>query len=193
MSVYKGSQKISDIYKGSTKIGQIYKGSQLVYQQNKQLNLYCYYNSGGSTGYYAYVVNEISTNSLVACGYGSSSQAFGTITNITGNLGEANSKIIQNNQNNYEYVYTDTKTVNGVKIYLYSNLDTESVFHFYDLLLVIEGSEVGSLALRDMLSVHADFHYPTYIDDSKIKTDAFTIELQRNSADDKIWTPNGVY
>lgn len=185
MSVYKGSQKIGDIYKGSTKIGQIYKGSQLVYQQNKQLNLYYYYN--GSTGNYAYVINEISTNSLVASGIGSSSDAFIAITNITGNLGAANSKVTTST---FEYDYTDTKMVNGVNIYLYSYLVMGSI---YDLILVMEGSEVGSVVLRDMMSMSNSFRYPTYIDDSKIKPENMTIELQRDSAGDKIWTSNGVY
>ena len=44
-----------------------------------------------------------------------------------------------------------------------------------------------------MLSWDYSFHYPTYVDNSKLKTQSLTIELQRNSADDKIWTINGVY
>lgn len=186
MTIYKGNNKIKTIHKNNVTFKEIYKGNQRVYQSLNGLKIYNYRTYYDNYWYYGYVINEISANSLVAVGVGSATDAFVTITNITGTIGVSNSRITANK---VTYDYVNTKTVNNIKIYLYSHSEA----YLYSLILVLENSKIGSIVLSDMLSWDYSFHYPTYVDNSKLKTPSLTIELQRNSADDKTWTINGVY
>lgn len=147
MSINIGNSKIGKIYVGSTAIGKVYKGSELMWESGPSLKLYgASYNWNGNTAY-TYVAGSWSTSGLIM-----KSVAGSEIASITGTLGSSGSKItvnITSGENTWIYnaTYSKTNTVNGIKVYLYS--DNDSYFtHYFS---VMEGSKVGSYALWTML------------------------------------------
>ena len=189
--IYKGSQKESKIYNGGTKIGKIYKGSQLVYQSEKQIQLYGYfYNNsnrpngmigGMNTNYpYYYSIND--------------GVWYGTINTISGNLGSSGSTInYQYGGYNYTVTYNKQIIVNGIKLYFY-------FVTLYDVSInigiwVMEGSTIGSAVLLCDACNTNSLGIPTSCDNNSMThhVRGNLITGTRDSSQDKTWTINGVY
>lgn len=96
MPIYKGSTKLGTIYHGGTKIGKVYRGSSLVYNLKKNIDMYKVGNYSNYTVYCAGYPNpnfKLMTVWTILKGNGLDLGPFETITNITGNIGQANSSI----------------------------------------------------------------------------------------------------
>lgn len=96
MPIYKGSTKLGTVYHDGTKIGNVYKGSTLVYNLKKNIDMYKLGNYSNYTVYCAGYPKpnfKLMTVWTIYKGTGSDLGPFETVTNITGNIGQANSSI----------------------------------------------------------------------------------------------------